>query len=87
MIIIKEKKRRKKMEDGFNFGLKVRYTDGDEVGTDSVGCHAVKSLGGKAFHEDSVKSVTVFDRNGKVYLYLRKGCPEKTVNVPSGENG
>jgi hypothetical protein len=89
VVIIKEKTE-KKMEtlmDNWNFMLKIENNDGTREDVASVGCHAVKSVGGKAFHEDSVKSVTVFDRNGKVYLYLRKGYPEKTVNIPSGENG
>ena len=46
-------------------------------------CHNAKVEGGKAFHQDGMKRVTVFDTNGKVYLYLVAGHPEKTENVKS----
>lgn len=47
------------------------------------GCHEAKSLAGHLFHSKGVKSVTVADVTGKVFLYLHKDRPEANVNVPS----
>jgi hypothetical protein len=75
-----------KMENTeWNYMLKIENNDKTHEDVGSVGCHAVKVMGGKVFHNDEVKTVTVFDRFGKVYLYLRKGYPEKTVDVKSPE--
>lgn len=50
-------------------------------------CHAAKSLAGTMFHNPQygLKTVTVADKEGTVYLYLKEGHPEATVNVPSAE--
>lgn len=34
--------------------------------------HAVKSIAGRHFHADTVKSVCVYNSNGDVALYLKK---------------
>lgn len=56
---------------------------GKSVKVASDNCHNAKSLAGHLFHSKSVKSVTVADVTGKVFLYLHKDRPEANVNVPS----
>lgn len=48
-------------------------------------CHSTKSLAGRLFQSPTVKSVTVVDITGEVYLHLVKNHPEKTENVSSIE--
>lgn len=48
-------------------------------------CHDAKVEGGRVFHRDEVESVVVVDVEGTAFLYLRKGHPELTVDVPSSE--
>lgn len=71
-----------------NFQVIIRYIwDIPEHAVPFFFCHSAKSFAGKVFHLETVKSIVVHDRNGKVWLYLFAGHPEKTVNVPSKEAG
>lgn len=47
-------------------------------------CHDAKSIAGAMFKADkAVQSVYAGDITGKPFLYLVKGDPSKTINVPS----
>jgi|WetSurSiteA1Bulk_404760.scaffolds.fasta_scaffold32708_2 hypothetical protein len=46
-------------------------------------CHEAKVEAGRLFHRDEVQAVVVADIEGTPYLYLRKGCPDKTIDVSS----
>jgi hypothetical protein len=46
-------------------------------------CRKAKKDAGNMFHNPVIKRVTVFDTNGRIYLYLVAGHPEKTENVKS----
>lgn len=46
-------------------------------------CHKTKSVAGHLFHQKNVKSVTVADITGRVFLYLSKERPESNINVSS----
>ena len=49
-------------------------------------CHDAKSLAGSMFKTDkAIQSVYAGDITGKPFLYLVKGDPSKTINVPSAE--
>jgi len=67
----------------WNFKLIVKTNDNTEVEQPYGSCKLAKRNGGKEFHKENVKRVTVFDTTGKVYLYLVAGHPEKTENVKS----
>lgn len=67
----------------WNFLLITHTTDNVEEKQEHGSCHNAKVEGGKAFHRENVKNVVVVDANGKAYLYLSAGHPEKTVNVKS----
>lgn len=49
----------------------------------SSDCHQAKSLAGHLFHAKGVKTVTVADIYGNVFLHLNKERPQSNVNVPS----
>lgn len=67
----------------WNFKLITKTNDNTEVEYPHGSCRVAKSEGGKAFHQPEIARVTVFDTNGKVYLYLVAGHPEKTESVKS----
>jgi hypothetical protein len=67
-----------------NFNYRVVVSkNGSSAKVAADNCHEAKSLGGHLFHSKGVKSVTVADITGKVFLYLNKERPEASVNVPS----
>lgn len=56
-------------------GFKIVFQSGKTIGikpVDGLAEHDAKSLIGKAFREDAVKSVVAFDDTGFVPLYLKK---------------
>lgn len=61
------------------FGISVKFISGryQKMEFEDFSRHEVKSLAGKQFHNDEVKSVCVFDENGKSHLYLRKDADGK----------
>lgn len=66
--------------------LNYRIIIKDDTGTKKFAgndCHDAKSIAGRLFHNDNVKSVCVVNEWGIVFLYLVKGSPNKTVNIPS----
>jgi hypothetical protein len=71
------------MDNTPNYRLKVTFTNGKTIKVKHVNCHMAKSIGGKVFHKDSVKSVFVWGLDRVHYLYLVAGHPEKTENTPS----
>lgn len=67
-----------------NYRIITRKTDGTEIkNVANTTCHEAKSFGGSMFHQPDVASVVVADIEGKVFLYLVAGHPEKTQNVSS----
>ena len=67
----------------YNYRLVVKFENGRGLKLAGSNCHQLKSLAGSEFHRPKVKSVLVADILGNVFLYLVKGNPEKTENVPS----
>lgn len=56
--------------------LIVRFSDGDVVKVDEADRHEAKSVAGKYFHKDCIKSVCVANKEtGSVALYLNKDRP------------
>jgi L-fucose isomerase-like protein len=56
--------------------LIVRFSDGDVAKVDEADRHEAKSVAGKIFRKDCVKSVCVANREtGSVALYLNKDRP------------
>jgi hypothetical protein len=54
-------------------GLKIKFENIGYVDLrNAVDVHRVKSVAGKLFHADSVKSVCVYDATGTARLYLKK---------------
>lgn len=70
------------MSTQYNYRLVVKTP---EATTKMAGatCHETKSLAGRLFRNEKVQSVYVGDVTGKPFLYLVKGKPEKTLNIPS----
>lgn len=54
------------------FGVNVKVNGIGNLETRKATLHGAKSLAGKAFHSNAVKSVCVFDGNGTARLYLKK---------------
>ena len=71
------------MATTYNYRLVITKANGRTVKIAGTNCHELKSLGGMQFHRDDVKSVFVGDVLGNHFLYLVKGAPSKTENVPS----
>lgn len=70
------------MATNFNYRIIVKTTTGyQKFGASD--CHTAKSVAGRLFHNNNVKSVTVANILGIVFLYLVKNEPAKTVNIPS----
>lgn len=67
----------------YNYRLVITMENGRSVKLAGSNCHELKSLAGTQFHLPKVKSVFVGDILGNHFLYLVKGKPEKTENVPS----
>jgi hypothetical protein len=67
----------------WNFMLITHTEDNTEEKFYHGSCHNAKVQGGKEFHKDGMKNVTVFDTIGRIYLYLVAGHPEKTESVKS----
>lgn len=67
----------------YNYRLVITKASGKVIKVAGTNCHDLKSLAGSEFHKDDVKSVFVGDILGNHFLYLVKGHPEKTENVPS----
>jgi hypothetical protein len=56
--------------------LIVKFSDGEVVKVDETDRHDAKSLAGRLFHRDCIKSVCVAERESwKVALYLNKDRP------------
>jgi hypothetical protein len=78
------------MIEGTDYEVKVRWNEGSDSKADFAFCDVAKSFAGREFHAEEVKSVVVYDRTGKVYLYLPKDSEghvirEKVVDVKSPE--
>jgi len=72
------------MNTGIDYEVRVSFNDGGKDATIGFAfCHYAKQFAGREFHTEEVKSVTVYDRQGKVWLHLVKNHPEKRENVPS----
>jgi|ADurb_Cas_03_Slu_FD_contig_21_3972543_length_259_multi_2_in_0_out_0_1 hypothetical protein len=67
----------------YNYRVIVTKENGKQIKLAAAKCHDAKSLAGTLFHDEKVKSVFVCDKLANHYLYLVKGHPEKTENVPS----
>lgn len=66
-----------------NFRIVIRR-NGEYRKFGATDCHEAKSLAGATFyHDPKVESVYVGDKLGNKFLYLVKGKPDKTINVPS----
>jgi hypothetical protein len=79
------------MIEGTDYEVKVQWNEGGESKVDLAFCDTAKSIAGKEFHSDDVKSVVVYDRTGFVYLYLVKDAEghvirEKVVDIKSPES-
>jgi hypothetical protein len=90
-LIIKRKKGLKKMIEGTDYEVKVQWNEGSDSKADFAFCDVAKSFAGHEFHAEEVKSVVVYDRTGKVYLYLPKDgeghvIREKVVDIKSPEH-
>jgi len=71
------------MATEYNYRIVVRKTNGKTIKLAAEKCHDAKSLAGTLFHDKNVDSVFVCDKQANHYLYLVKGHPEKTENIPS----
>ena len=66
----------------FNFRLIVNDNKGShKLATED--CHTAKSIAGRLYRDENVKSVCVVDTDGDTVLYMVKGKPEKFINIPS----